>query len=45
MTRSDSYNTKQKDLILNIIKNQKHAFTIKDIYKELNSNVGLTTKR
>ena len=32
MARSESYNTKQKDLILNVIKNQKHEFTIKDIY-------------
>lgn len=43
MARSESYNTKQKDLILNVIKNQKHEFTIKDIYKELNESVGLTT--
>ena len=32
MARSESYNTKQKDLILNVIKNQKYEFTIKDIY-------------
>ena len=43
MARSESYNTKQKDLILNVIKNQKHEFTIKDIYEELNEKVGLTT--
>ena len=43
MNRLESYNTKQKDLILNIIKNQKKAFTVKDIYNELNSEVGLTT--
>ena len=43
MTRSESYNTKQKNLILNVIKNQKYEFTIKDIYKELNERVGLTT--
>ena len=38
-----SYNTKQKDLIFNIIKNQKQEFTVKDIYNELNKDVGLTT--
>ena len=43
MTRSESYNTKQKDLIIDIIKKQKHEFTIKDIYDELNGEVGLTT--
>ncbi len=43
MTRSETYNTKQKDLILNIIKTKKHEFTIKDIYEELNGDVGLTT--
>ena len=43
MARSESYNTKQKDLILGVIKSQKHEFTIKDIYEKLNKNVGLTT--
>ena len=43
MTRSEVYNTKQKDLILNVIKNQRHEFTIKDIYEELKDKVGLTT--
>lgn len=43
MARSESYNTKQKDLILNVIKQQKYEFTIKDIYDELNEEVGLTT--
>lgn len=43
MTRSEVYNTKQKDLILNVIKNQKHEFTVKDIYEELKDKVGLTT--
>ena len=37
------YKTKQKDIILNIIKQQKNSFTIKDIYKELKGKVGLTT--
>ena len=38
-----SYNTKQKDIILDIIKNQKHEFTVKDIYEEVKDNTGLTT--
>ena len=43
MARLDSYNTKQKDIILSIIKNCKHKFTVKNIYEELNGTVGLTT--
>ena len=39
----ESYNTKQKDLILNVLKNKKKEFTVKDIYDELNNKVGLTT--
>ena len=38
-----SYNTKQKDLILDLIKKKQTSFTIKDIYNELNKKVGLTT--
>lgn len=38
-----SYNTKQKELILNIIKKQKSEFTVKDIHKELKDKTGLTT--
>ncbi len=37
------YKTKQKDLILKIVKKQKSEFTIKDIYDDLNKEVGLTT--
>ena len=37
-----SYSTKQKDMIINVIKNKDKEFTIKDIYNELD-NVGLTT--
>ena len=33
--RSDNYNTKQKDLIIDIIKNEHKQFTIKDIYERL----------
>ena len=43
MARSDSYNTKQKELILSVIKKHKKEFAIKDIYSELNNEVGLTT--
>ena len=43
MKRNDSYNTKQKDLILSVIKKQKHEFTIKDIYNEVKDKTGLTT--
>ena len=38
-----SYNTKQKDLIMNIIKKKKKTFTVKDIYEEVKDSTGLTT--
>ena len=37
------YKTKQKDIVLNIIKKEKKEFTIKDIYNSLNKTIGLTT--
>ena len=43
MKRNINYNTKQKDLILDLIKKEKKTFTIKDIYEKLNNEVGLTT--
>ena len=43
MPRSDSYNTKQKDLIIDIIKSYKKEFMVKDIYEKLDKKVGLTT--
>ena len=43
MTRSESYNTKQKDVILNAIKHQKQEFTINDIYNQVKDKAGLTT--
>lgn len=43
MARSESYNTKQKDVILNAIKHQKQEFTIKDIYNQVKDKTGLTT--
>lgn len=38
-----SYKTKQKDNILNIIKNKDKEFTVKEIYNEVNDSTGLTT--
>ncbi len=43
MQRNDTYNTKQKELILEIIKKQKKEFTVKDIYNEAKNKTGLTT--
>lgn len=43
MSRSNNYNTKQKEEILNVVKNYTHDFTIKDIYNDLNQKIGLTT--
>ena len=38
-----SYNTKQKNMVLDVIKKQKGEFTVKDIYDALNGSIGLTT--
>ena len=38
-----TYNTKQKDLIIEAIKQQQKEFTIKDLYKSLDTNIGLST--
>lgn len=43
MKRNETYKTKQKDLILNVIKNINYEFTIKDLYEKLDDKVGLTT--
>ena len=43
MNRNKTYNTKQKEKILKIIKERDCEFTIKDIYKEVKSEIGLTT--
>lgn len=37
------YNTKQKDIILDIIKKEKKEFTVKDIYDKVKNKTGLTT--
>ncbi len=43
MKRNDTYNTKQKDIILNFLKKQQKELTIKEIYEKLEKKVGLTT--
>ena len=39
----EKYKTRQKEHILEIIKNKKKEFTVKDIYQELNKEIGMTT--
>ena len=39
----EKYKTKQKEHILEIIKNKNKEFTVKDIYQELNKEIGMTT--
>ena len=43
MSKRNLYNTKQKELITNIIKAQTQEFTVKDIYEQLKDSTGLTT--
>ena len=43
MKRSEAYNTKQKEIIFEIIKHQKQEFTIKDIFNQIKDKAGLTT--
>ena len=43
MEKRDNYNTKQKEIILELIKDKKKEFTVKDIYLELKGKIGLTT--
>lgn len=43
MSRNETYKTKEKELILDVIKSFKNDFTIKEIYEKLNQNFGLTT--
>ena len=38
-----TYNTKQKEIILDIIEKQHNSFTVKDIYNKLDKKIGLTT--
>lgn len=42
MTRG-AYDTKQKEMILDVIRNERKEFTVKDVYDKLNEQVGLTT--
>ena len=39
----ETYKTKQKNIILDIIKKQNNSFTIKDIHEKVKDKVGLTT--
>ena len=41
--KSDVYNTRQKEIILNVIKQQYKEFTVKDIYNQVKDSSGLTT--
>ena len=43
MKRNDGYNTKQKNIIIDIIKKQEKPFMVKDLYELLGGKVGLTT--
>ena len=43
MKRNETYNTKQKEIILRAIKKKNSTFTIKEIYNDLKENIGLTT--
>lgn len=43
MRRNETYNTRQKELILKLIKEQKKEFTVQDIYDKLKEKTGLTT--
>lgn len=43
MARRDNYNTKQKEIILETIKNNDKEFTIKEIHEQLKDSTGLTT--
>ena len=43
MKRNINYNTKQRELILEIIKKDNKQFTVKNIYDKLCGKVGLTT--
>ena len=38
-----AYHTKQKDIIFDAIRRQKHEFSIKDIYEATEEEIGLTT--
>lgn len=42
MERKEDYHTKQKEILLNIIKKENGRFTVNDIYEKTNG-VGLTT--
>ena len=41
--KRDNYKTKQRDILINVIKKHKKEFTVKELYDELNGEIGLTT--
>lgn len=41
--RKSDYNTKQKDLLLSVIRNNSCEFSVKDIYEKVKDSMGLTT--
>ena len=43
MSKRDNYNTKQKEMVLDLIKTKTREFTVKDLYLELNKEIGLKT--
>ncbi len=43
MKNTDTYNTRQKDIIYNEIKKCDKEFTVKDIYNKVKDSTGLTT--
>ena len=43
MERNSNYKTKQKEMIIALIKNSNSLFTVKGIYNKLNKEIGLTT--
>ena len=43
MSKRDNYHTKQKEIILDVIRNNNHEFTVKEIYNILKDSTGLTT--
>ena len=43
MSKRENYNTKQKEIVLDLIKTKTKEFTVKDLYNELNNEIGLTT--
>ncbi len=43
MKRSESYNTKQKEILLDLVKKHNREFNVKDICDEVGDSIGRTT--